>query len=156
MPCPEDLLIHSITHLMHEGELHNGLRDLHDIDRMVRAFARRPGFWESTVDAATRHDLVVPVAHGLALARRVFGSPVPDTTLAALWPAGTSAAAKRSLQSIYAQAFEAPGARDGDALTNAALAFIYLRGHWLRMPLGRLALHLGRKAWMGLSREAGE
>ncbi|MDE2398647.1 MAG: nucleotidyltransferase family protein [Burkholderiales bacterium] len=156
VPCPEDLLIHSITHLMHEGELHNGLRDLYDIDRMARSFSRRPGFWASAVAAATANDLALPVAHGLGLARRVFGSPVPDEAIAELWPAGTRLGAKRRLQAVYAKAFEAPGARGGDALAHAALGFIYLRGHWLRMPLPSLVAHLGRKAWMGLTTRPGE
>ena len=46
-PC--DLVIHSATHLFHEGELRNGLRDLLDLQSLISEFCERePGF----VDAA--------------------------------------------------------------------------------------------------------
>lgn len=68
-PCPEDLLVHCLTHLMHEGELHNGLRDLHDADQMLRSFAPVAGFWERLQAVAAGNDLAGPVALGVAARR---------------------------------------------------------------------------------------
>jgi hypothetical protein len=45
--APMDMVIHSACHLFHEEELHHGLRDLVDLDALLRAFGGEPGFWES-------------------------------------------------------------------------------------------------------------
>ncbi|MBV8651910.1 MAG: nucleotidyltransferase family protein, partial [Alphaproteobacteria bacterium] len=37
--APEDMLLHSATHLFNEGEFHRGLRDLSDLDLLLRHFA---------------------------------------------------------------------------------------------------------------------
>jgi hypothetical protein len=78
VPAPEDLLAHSLTHLMHEGELHNGLRDLHDVDEMARRFGADPSFWPRFAQTVRDNDLARPVGLGLYLARLVFDAPMPD------------------------------------------------------------------------------
>jgi hypothetical protein len=152
IPCPEDLVIHSLTHLMHEGELHNGLRDLHDVDVMLRAFGSQPRFGERLLQIAAFNDLAGPVALGLRLATQLFGTPLPTEDL--LWSLQRS----RSLatpwlrwQSIYESALLEPFASGASARAGLARQLIYLRAHALRMPLPLLARHLAIKAWKGLS-----
>jgi Uncharacterised nucleotidyltransferase len=155
IPSPEDLLIHSLIHLMHEGELHNGLRDLCDIDRMVRLFGAVEGFWPRLVEIAAGNDLSAPLGQALALARTILGSPVPADALARLLPdPGVAASA---LQRIYARALLAPLPLRG-AVWEARLAhiLIYLRGHALRMPPVMLARHLAVKAWMRMRPPGGD
>ena len=36
--CPEDMMLHSATHLFHDGDLAGGLRDLVDLDTLLRFF----------------------------------------------------------------------------------------------------------------------
>ncbi len=145
VPCPEDLLVHSLTHLMHEGELHNGLRDLHDADEMARVFGADPQFWERLTRRAAGNDLAAPVGLGLALARRTFGAPVPDRVIAALLPGGVPG----WLWPVYRRAL-APSDGPVDALASLA---VYARAHALRMPPPMLVRHLAIKAWRGLKPE---
>ncbi|MDP1902424.1 MAG: nucleotidyltransferase family protein [Rubrivivax sp.] len=147
VPCPEDLLIHSITHLMHEGELHNGLRDLHDIDRMVRMFTASAGFWTRLVSTAAGNDLALPVAHGLRLARRLFGTSIPDDILERLVPGFATRSSARVLARVYLVALQSPQAARRSWAARASHGAIYLRGHWLRMPPLQLLRHLATKAW---------
>ncbi len=64
----QDMVIHSATHLFHEGEFHHGLRDLWDLDRMLRDFpGRDPQFWEGLVSRARELELQVSLFHGLSL-----------------------------------------------------------------------------------------
>lgn len=148
VPCPEDLLIHSITHLVHEGELHNGLRDLNDIDGMVRSFGRLPGFWERLTRYAAGNDLAGPVCFGLHLAHRFYASPVPDAVLAGLSPTGLPTQPACWLEAVYARAIGLHGGRHNAAVKTLAEWLISSRAHALRMPLHLLVWHLGRKALM--------
>ena len=151
IPCPEDLVIHSITHLVHEGELHNGLRDLWDIDCMLRSFGVVSGFWQRLIDYATDHDLVVPVCFGLRLVRQFFSTPIPTTVLTELSHDGQGPRDTRLLEAIYARALQ-PGNRPGlDVATRLAQWSVYVRSHSLRMPWLLLLRHLTIKAWLGWS-----
>ena len=42
---PEDMVVHAIAHLFADGDLAGGLRNLWDMDRMLREFAEVDGFW---------------------------------------------------------------------------------------------------------------
>lgn len=145
VPSPEDLVIHSITHLVHEGELNNGLRDLVDIDTMLRGFAAQEGFWQRFTEAVAQHGLVQPVAFGLALAQRFLATPVPPDVqqhLAVHAPSGW-------LHAVYRRALQAPARGRTDTADTLAGTLVYIRAHWLRMPPGLLMRHLATKAWMG-------
>lgn len=157
VPAPEDLLIHSVTHLVHEGELHNGLRDLHDIDGMLRGFGSEAGFWPRLVANAAGNDLAGPLLLGLRLARAVFDSPVPDPALATLDAAAAPRWRRGWLPAVYGQALRPPTRGDAGTPAAAARGVIYIRSHALRMPLPMLLRHLSIKAWKGLTqREQGE
>lgn len=152
VPAPEDLLAHSLTHLMHEGELNNGLRDLHDIDEMGRHFGAEPAFWPRFAEAVVAHDLAAPVACGLHLAQRWFETPVPESTLATLAAAGGPP--PRWLEPVYRRAVRPKRADGGHWADAFAREWVYVRAHALRMPPGLLARHLAIKAWRGWRGEA--
>lgn len=138
VPAPEDLLAHSLTHLMHEGELHNGLRDLQDVDEMVRRFSADPAFWPRFTEAVTASGLASPVGLGLCLATRVFATPVPSTLVHQLLGGPPPA----WLVPVYLRAL----GLDASAQALAELV-VYVRAHALRMPGSLLARHLAVKAW---------
>lgn len=147
VPAPQDMVIHSITHLVHEGELDNGLRDLYDIDCMLRHFGPVPGFWEALKRDAIGNDLAYPVVLGLGLVQRVWGTAVPTELLAALQR--TDKVPSALLMAIYDHAL-ASVLGGVSVSTTAALSrwLLYVRSHALRMPLRLVVPHLVRKAWM--------
>lgn len=150
-PCPEDLLVHCLTHLMHEGELQNGLRDLYDADQMLRRFAGEAGFWERLQAVAAGNDLAAPVALGLRLVARFFDTPLPATLVESL--EASLAPSKR--WSRWLPAYEAALLEPSTGWHSAwARQLVYLRSHALRMPAGLLIRHLARKAWMKRRRDA--
>ena len=55
IPAPADLVLHSATHLFHEGEWQHGLRDLVDLDALLRQRGEEPGFWDRTARRAPRY-----------------------------------------------------------------------------------------------------
>ena len=149
VPCPEDLMIHSVTHLVHEGELHNGLRDLCDIDCMLHSIAREPGFWDRFAACAAGNDLAWPVWFGLNLTRHFFGTTVPDSVLAKLSPANPSSVRPRWLKAVYVQTLLSANDAKPEMTGSIARWLVYVRAHSLRMPWLLLARHLTIKAWAG-------
>jgi hypothetical protein len=150
VPCPEDLVIHSIVHVVHEGELHNALRDLFDIDQMLRGFATAEGFWSRLGEYAFGNDLAYPVLLGLHLTKLIYGTPVPPETLARLTNSSNSNAPPQWLITTYLLALSSQSNSRTNATTDFAKWLIYVRSHALRMPLAKLAQHLTRKSWMRL------
>lgn len=133
---PEDMVVHAALHLFADGDLAGGLRNLWDIDRLLREFAEADrDFWLRLQARAAEHGAAVPVARAIRLAGQVFATPVP--TAFARGRVGDALFRRRLL------------ARDGwgqEVRSVTRFAF-YLRSHWIRMPPLLLARHLGIKAW---------
>lgn len=143
---PEDMLLHSAAHLFHEGELPNGLRDLFDLDALMREFGAIDGFWARLTARARRIGLTRPLWLALRYTRQVLDTPWPQGLLEELGPP-PGAVALRLLDASYRRLLRP--AHDSCELPGQGLAetALYVRSHWLRMPVGLLAQHLARKAW---------
>jgi hypothetical protein len=145
-PC--DMVIHGATHLFHEGELQNGLRDLFDLDALVTEFAAQdPAFWSLLPARAAELDLVWPLRLALRYLEQFLDTPIPAETKKALHELKL---ANRLHDMMYLPGFLPDHPLCNDRKTAMARSLLYLRGHWLRMPPLLLALHLGRKAFMRL------
>ena len=145
--APADMVLHSATHLFHDGELEHGLRDLVDLDDLLRHFAADdPDLWPALVDRAYEMDLARPLFYGLRYASHFLGTPVPETAMHAL----ARAAPARPLLPMVDAAFQrglAPHHWSCDGwLSPAARWILFVRSHYLRMPLRLLVPHLVRKA----------
>lgn len=151
IPCPQDILIHSITHLFHEGELHNGLRDLFDIDGLIRHFSNStPKFWDTLVERAEDLELSESLFLGLHFVSRLLGTPIPANILDDCRKCSTPSTLILSLlEFLYDQGFQPIHPACESAGTSVARWLLYVRAHWLRMPPHLLSIHLTRKAWMG-------
>jgi hypothetical protein len=138
---PAHMTLHACVHLFQDGAVAGALRDLVDIDGLLRHFGADAGFWTMLGEEAETLGLQRPAYYAVMAASDVLGTPVPDSVLrrAAGWapPAIVDAMMWRLLGVALAQAEVAPAA--------ARLA-LYIRSHWLRMPPLQLAAHLLRKA----------
>ncbi|NMG28756.1 nucleotidyltransferase domain-containing protein [Aromatoleum evansii] len=152
IPRPEHLLVHSIVHLLHEGELHNGLRDLFDIDGLLRAGAGEADFWPRVVEASRTLDVIAPVAFGLHLARHLLDSPIPPQVIEDLFNAA-GGPASRLLTMLYTTALRPENEAAESAAATLARFAIYVRAHWLRMPPHLLLRHLAHKSIVRLRKD---
>jgi hypothetical protein len=145
----KDMVIHSATHLFHEGEFHHGIRDLWDLDRMLRDFpARDSGFWQGLVARASQLNLIGSLFLGLTYARKIFDTPIPDNVI--VQAESLSRALRRPLMDfLFLRAMRPLQPECRLPATGFALHLLYVRSHYLRLPLYRLIPHLTRKAWMG-------
>lgn len=152
IPRPEHLLIHSIVHLLHDGELHNGLRDLFDIDALFQARVGEPDFPDALIGSAQALGVADIVAFGLRLASRLVQTPVPPSLLDALEEIGGSWGSPL-LARLYAEAVQPENVATASTRAAAARLAIYLRAHGLRMPPLMLVRHLAHKSFMQLKKD---
>ena len=145
--APTDMVLHSATHLFYDGELHHGLRDLVDLDDLLRHFgARDAGFWQALVDRAFEMELAQPLFYGLRYAQRFLETPVPEPVLQAMKCAGPSRLMRPVMDALFDRALMPDHSTCSDRLTPMARWLLYVRAHYLRMPLRLLIPHLARKS----------
>jgi hypothetical protein len=145
--APADMVLHSTTHLFFDGEFHHGVRDLVDLDDLVRHFAAQDaGFWAKLVDRAFAMDLARPLHYGLRYAQRILGTPVPADVTERLRSAGPNPLLRPVMDALFSRALMPDHPSCADRLTPAARRLLYVRGHYLRMPLRLLVPHLLHKA----------
>ncbi len=131
---PEDMIIHAVAHLLADGDLSGGLRNLWDIDRLIREFSEREGFWDRLIERAHLHQLAKSTSRALRLTRHLFGTPV-DPHFA--WQA-------RRGDIFYLGRLLARDSWGRETRKPLRFGF-YVRSHWLRMPPTKLARHLWTK-----------
>lgn len=144
--APTDMVLHSATHLFHEGELDKGLRDLVDLDSLFRHFGEQPGFWDQLVPRAREVGLTRPLYYALRFARMILRTPVPGATMAAAEADAPAQPLRGLMDFLYLRALRPNHPTGADAWTPLARWMLYVRSHWLRMPLPMLIYHLARKA----------
>jgi len=133
--CPADMIVHAATHLFADGDLEGGLRNLWDVDRLLRLFASTPDFWSRLSERARLHDMVEPVALALRLSDRLFATPVEPRL----------AGHDRIRDGLFIRRLLARDGWGRPIRRINRLAF-YIRSHWMRMPPLMLARHLWTKA----------
>jgi len=146
---PVDMVLHSAVHLFQEGEFDHGLRDLLDMNDLLQHFSEAsPDFWGQLLARARELGLQAPLHHALFHLQRLFGTEPPPAWRAevrALQPAWLPRqlmawALTHALRPMHASCHQ-----PGEGL---ARWLLYVRSHWLRMPVHLLLPHLVRKAWM--------
>lgn len=135
MLSPADVVVHAAIHLFADGDLSGGVRNLWDIDRLLREFAEADGeYWSALAACAADHGAGRVVARAMRLAHALFGTPVPQDSH------GLSLGDRLFLRRLLA--------RDGwgrETRKVTRLGF-YVRSHWMRMPPTMLARHLWIKS----------
>jgi hypothetical protein len=153
--APTAMFLHSATHLFHEGELDKGLRDLFDLDALLRDFGRDPAFWPALLPRARHLGLTRPLFYALHYTHRHLVTPMPAGLLAEVQAAAAPPGWVLTLMDFcYDRALRPAHASCDTGFTPLARLAVYVRSHALRMPLGLLAGHLLRKAWLKLTAPA--
>ena len=138
---PVHMTLHAMVHLFQDGEVAGALRDLVDIDGLVRHFGSAPDFWPQFCEEAEALGLERPAFYALTAASRLLATPLPEmvTRRAPAW--GPAAPVRRLMDGLIDVTLS-----KSDRAPAAAQWALYVRSHWLRMPPLQLAAHLLRKA----------
>ncbi len=145
----EDRILHSATHLFHDGELPHGLRDLTDLDLLLRdATAADPQFWARLIARANELHLSRPLFYALRYLGHFLNTPVPDNVNAELAASAPGRFMRSLMDSIFTRALAPIHDSCADGFTPMARQAAFVRAHWLRMPAHLLIPHLFHKAFI--------
>ncbi|MCQ8102636.1 nucleotidyltransferase family protein [Methylomonas sp. SURF-2] len=145
---PLDRFIHSATHLFYEGELDKGLRDLVDLAGLIAELDADERL--QLVDRARQLGLQRPVYYALRYLTLILHAPELQGAMRRLEQSGCQPKLIVVMDWLFLRALMPDHASCDDSWTGLARWLLYVRSHWLKMPLYLLLPHLSRKAWMRL------
>jgi hypothetical protein len=140
--APNDMLLHSALHLLQEGDFSHGIRDLIDIDALFREFGTDPRFLPSLVERAQELDLTRLLYYAVKQAQNLLRTPLPETFLNAIERCRPMILTRWMMGSLIAGALQS---------SEISRRLLYIRGHYMRMPLRLLIPHLARKTGIRLA-----
>jgi hypothetical protein len=147
MLAPADMVLHSVVHLFCDGEFDRGLRDLCDIDDLIEHFsAADPAFPARLASRAIELGLARPLYYALAWRERLLGKPAHGDLEPARRAGAPGALLDALMNFLFARAMLPLHPSCARPFTGTARNLLYMRGHWLRMPMRLLVPHLLRKA----------
>jgi hypothetical protein len=142
----EDQILHACVHAFVDSDLSNRLRDIVDLDGLLREFANRPGFWDRLCARALALGLGRALWYGLRYPSLLLGTPVPETVWQMLDAHAPNALVRRLIDWLVADVTP-PAPVDGRASLGLGLArtLAVIRYFWIRMPLPILVRHAAVK-----------
>ena len=144
--APVDMVLHSATHLFCNEDVGNGLRDLVDLDGLLRGFGEEPGFWSDLTARAAEMDLTRPLYYALRYLPPILDTPIPAQTLRDAEIGRPPRMLRGLMDRIFLGTLQPDRSGPADGWASLARGSIYVRAHWLRMPPLLLARHLTIKA----------
>ena len=130
--APTDMAIHCATHLIADGDLSGGLRNLWDMHCLLTEFGG-DAYWPALKSRAEHHQLWPAVHRAARLSRQLYGTDIPKD-----WQSWNGQDKWFVLRLT---------ARDewGRGSRKLIRFCFFVRSHWLRMPPLMLAKHLWTK-----------
>jgi Uncharacterised nucleotidyltransferase len=141
----EDQILHSATHLFYDGDLTGGLRNLHDVHRLIRVCAHNPIFWSTLIARAKLHQLNLPLFYALRYAHMYLNTPVPADIMQQLKRMMPFSSIIWLMDFLVHIRLAKATVGQHSLQVRTTTFLLYLRSHWLRMPAIMLAKHLWTK-----------
>lgn len=154
--APIDMTLHAMAHLFYGGEMDDALREVVDIDALLRHFgATEPGYWQDFWPRAVQLDLARPAYYGLRFAQRLLATPIPAPVLTASQAGAPALLVIAAMDRLVPRALFPAHPDRPTRRTGLARALLYVRSHWVKMPPAMLIRHLAYKAYVRHSRTQG-
>lgn len=147
---PVDMVLHCAVNLFQNNELAGELRDLLDCHDLFVFFSEKDAsFWEKLIERANQLNLGRPLFYALHFSVLMFKTPVPEKVKSNLnnKPSAIVLWVMNKLVpvALFPLHPDKPSKRDRVART-----LLYLRGHWIRMPLYFLLPHFLYKSYLAV------
>jgi Uncharacterised nucleotidyltransferase len=147
----EDQVLHACLHLFYDSDCTNRLRDLVDIDALLRQFGTSRGFWDRLIARAEQHGATRMLWHATRYATRLLDTPVPEDLRGRLRSGEPSRAVGLVMDACVGRTLLPPDPDIGYGFAARwASAGMQLRTMWLRFPIGILLRHLFLKPLRGI------
>jgi hypothetical protein len=150
---PADQVLHCAAHLFLDSELRDRVRDLVDLDGLLRHFGVDTQFWTSLLERAGQLGLAEPLALACHFCTRWLDTPVPPTIQAAVANLGPGWIRRAWLLPLFELVLTpTPPDEMPSRTTDVAAALLLARYQRRRLPVRLLVPHLWHKVWTrGLS-----
>ncbi len=146
-PC--DMVLHSAVHLFFDSDLGNKLRDLVDLDQLLRHFyAQNPDFFTDLMARAELLGLQRPLYYTLKYTNQFLDTPLTKNQQQAIKTIAPSFIIRNLMHLLIPLALLPEHPDKPKKSVGVARWLLYIRSHYLRMPLNLLIPHLLRKSLM--------
>lgn len=143
---PADQVLHSAAHLFHDSEARDRMRDLVDLDGLLRCFAEEPGFWDVLADRADQLGLCEPLALACHFTSQWLLTPMPAAFGTRVRRDGPNCLNRMWLHPTLASVLSPTEPHATPSLRQSLAAQLLLaRYHYRRLPLRLLVPHLWHK-----------
>ena len=143
---PVDQVLHSAAHLFFDSDIRDRLRDLVDLDGLMRQFAGHPGFWQALPERGRELGLSEPLALAAHHCARWLRTPIPQDCLQQIERHGPSVWRRQFLHPILGSLLTPVEPDATPRWTQSVSAQMFLVRHHLgRLPLHLLVPHLWHK-----------
>lgn len=144
---PQDMFLHSATHLFMNDELRGGLRDLMDMHLLSTKDSNI--FWPGLPERANQLGLNRPLYYAVTALQDILETPIPSEILEDVYQSAPNALSKQLMHKLVTRQLAPSNPEQLQAPFTQWLLFI--RSHWVRMPPKMLLKHLSYKWWKKLT-----
>jgi len=150
--APVDQVLHVCAQVFQDSDCVGRLRDLVDLDALLRTHGGEAGFWPALARRADRHGLARALWYGLRYCSSWLGTPAPANATAAVLHAAPGRATARVMDALLLRAL-IPGDPDREPGVGARIAGVFLaaRAVWLRMPPWLFLYHAVHKGYRAMA-----
>lgn len=143
-----DMVLHSIVHLFHDGEFDHSLRDLVDIDMLIRHYNENGDLPDRIIKRAIELNLERPVFYAFRYLNIILRVNYLKHTDGKKEIQRPNDALLYGMDFLFIRAITAHHASCDKLFSAFSRWCLYIRAHYLRMPIRLLIPHLIRKAVM--------
>lgn len=143
----EDMLLHCAIHLFHDGDLDHGLRDLVDLHDMFDDFGQEPGYWHNLTNRAQELGVTRPLFYAMRYSMRLLDTHIPPEAVAAIQTSAPVLPVKMIMDKLVCSVLRPEHPDHPGTWMAMARWLLFVRSHYLRMPLRLLIPHLLRKSF---------
>lgn len=148
---PAHRVLHAAAHVFADSDCVSRLRDLVDLDALIREQGAEPAFWETLLDEAGRAGLDRPLWYGLDVCGRWLSTPLPEVAGQWLVRSVPPILVRAGMRFALSHTLPPPSPdRRRNLPRSISARLLFLRYQWLRMPLRLLAYHAARKTLRSL------
>jgi hypothetical protein len=145
--CAADVVLHSAAHTFQSGDFQQLLRELADLDGLLRYFGARLGFWQELSRRAQEMDLNRPLFYALRYSSLFMRTPIPESVLSLSRSWQPPRQVLSIMDQLVSRVLVPRHAATVKATNDLARWLLYVRSHWLSMPPWLLTRHLLHKGF---------
>jgi len=145
--APVDIILHCAVHLFYEGEFDHGFRDLLDLKDLFSHYSHGTKFWNEIIERANELDSEIPLYYALRYCNILLQMNIPEHVWHHDKLFNPNRYQRRISDFLFLRALVPIHQTCNCRLSNFARSVLYIRSHYLRMPLYLLLPHLVHKAF---------